>query len=186
MKRKTWTVDCIWQKMVSTQHSTCYRKMFQFYKSRFKDCSLYIYMHSLLYHSYMCTLLYNCISVSFCSWTSEQIAGTVYIIPLASFYDHPLSPPIRKHNMLLTQIGGRWCHTSSTGKLCCYCGSLVVVGGSYGSTKCSAIHLYQPERKKWTKVGDLPTERRHCFCIALPNGKLLVAAWGKWEFLPVY
>ena len=64
MKRKTWTVDCIWQKMVSTQHSTCYRKMFQFYKSRFKDCSLYIYMHSLLYHSYMCTLLYNCISVS--------------------------------------------------------------------------------------------------------------------------
>lgn len=107
-------------------------------------------------------------------------------IPLASFYDHPLSPPIRKHNMLLTQIGGRWCHTSSTGKLCCYCGSLVAVGGSHGSTRSTTIHLYQPERKKWTKVGDLPTERRHCFCIALPNGKLLVAAWGKWEFLPVY
>ena len=42
-------------------------------------------------------------------------------------------------------------------------------------TKCSAIHFYQPERKKWTKVGDLPTERRHCFCIALPNDKMLVA-----------
>lgn len=122
-------------------------------------------------------------------------------IPLPSFYDHPLSPPIRKHNMLSywwTQIGGRWFHiayyviwhhlpnTSSTGKLCCYCGSLVAVGGSHGSTRSTTIHLYQPERKKWTKVGDLPTERRHCFCIALPNGKLLVAAWGKWEFLPVY
>ena len=122
-------------------------------------------------------------------------------IPLASFYDHPLSPPIRKHSMLSywwKTIGGRWCHiayyaiwhhlpnTSSTGKLCCYCGSLVAVGGSHGSTRSTTIHLYQPERKKWTKVGDLPTERRHCFCIALPNGKLLVAAWGKWEFLPVY
>lgn len=85
-------------------------------------------------------------------------------IPLASFYDHPLSPPIRKHNMLSywwKTIGGRWCHTSSTGKLCFYCGSLVVVGGSYGSTRSTTIHLYQPERKKWTKVGDLPTERRH-------------------------
>ena len=55
------------------------------------------------------------------------------------------------------------------------CGSLVAVGGSYGSTRSTAIHLYQPERKKWTKVGDLPTERRHCFCTVLPNGKLLVA-----------
>lgn len=55
------------------------------------------------------------------------------------------------------------------------CGSLVAVGGSYGSTRSTTIHLYQPERKKWTKVGDIPTERRHGFCVVLPNGKLLVA-----------
>ena len=50
-------------------------------------------------------------------------------------------------------------------------GSLLSVGGWYSST----IHLYQPSRRSWIKVGDLPTQREQCACIVLPSGEIFVA-----------
>ena len=50
-------------------------------------------------------------------------------------------------------------------------GSLLTFGGGYSS----AIHLYQPSRKSWVKVVDLPTQRRTCACIVLPSGEMFVA-----------
>ena len=50
-------------------------------------------------------------------------------------------------------------------------GSLLTVGGE----DSSAIHLYQPSRRSWVKVGDLPTQRRKCICIVLPSGEIFVA-----------
>ena len=49
-------------------------------------------------------------------------------------------------------------------------GALLTVGG-IGS---SAIHYYQPSSRSWVKVGNLPTERRQCACIVLPNGEIFV------------
>ena len=49
-------------------------------------------------------------------------------------------------------------------------GSLLTVGG-----ECStAIYLYQPSRRSWVKVGDLPTQRWLCVCIVLPSGEIFV------------
>ena len=54
--------------------------------------------------------------------------------------------------------------------------SLLVVGGGHDThTPSTDIHLYQPESKKWTKVGDLLTARHYCSCILLSDGELLVA-----------
>ena len=50
-------------------------------------------------------------------------------------------------------------------------GSLLTVGGRASS----AIHLYQPSRRSWVKVGDLPTRRWQCACIVLPSGEIFVA-----------
>ena len=50
-------------------------------------------------------------------------------------------------------------------------GSLITVGG----WDSSAIHLYQPSRRSWVKVGDLPTKRQECACIVLPSGEIFVA-----------
>ena len=50
-------------------------------------------------------------------------------------------------------------------------GSLLTVGGE----DSSAIHLYQPSRGSWVKVGDLPTQRWQCACIVLPSGEIFVA-----------
>ena len=49
-------------------------------------------------------------------------------------------------------------------------GALLAVGG-VGS---KAIHLYQPSSRKWTKAGELPTERVACVCVVLPDGRVLV------------
>ena len=58
-------------------------------------------------------------------------------------------------------------------------GSLLTVGGTKLKkdivTSQTDIYLYQPENKKWTKVGDLPSERHSCFCVQLASGELLVA-----------
>ena len=55
-------------------------------------------------------------------------------------------------------------------------GSLLAVGGRHDRThRSSAIHLYQPGRKEWVKVGDLPNVRSHCSCTLLPSGEILVA-----------
>ena len=50
-------------------------------------------------------------------------------------------------------------------------GSLLTVGG----VKSRAIHLYQPSRRSWVKVGDLPTRRWVCACIVLSSGEIFVA-----------
>ena len=57
-------------------------------------------------------------------------------------------------------------------------GSLLTVGGTKLNkdtmTSQTDIYLYQPENKKWTKVGDLPSERHSCSCVQLAGGELLV------------
>ena len=50
-------------------------------------------------------------------------------------------------------------------------GSLLTVGG----LESSAIHLYQPSRRSWVKVGDLPAQQWQCACIVLPSGEIFVA-----------
>ena len=50
-------------------------------------------------------------------------------------------------------------------------GALLTVGGWFSSS----IHLYQPDRRSWVKVGDLPTKLRMCACTTLPNGEIFVA-----------
>ena len=54
-------------------------------------------------------------------------------------------------------------------------GSLLTVGGCDNAIRSADIHLYQPESKKWIKVGDLPNTRHFCSCVVLPSGELLVA-----------
>ena len=55
------------------------------------------------------------------------------------------------------------------------CGSLLAVGGSHGRQRSSAIHVYDQEKNAWSKMGDLPTERKYCACCLLPSGEILVA-----------
>ena len=50
-------------------------------------------------------------------------------------------------------------------------GALLTVGG----WDSSSIHLYQPGRRSWIKVGDLPTKLRMCACTTLPSGEIFVA-----------
>ena len=53
-------------------------------------------------------------------------------------------------------------------------GALLAVGGE----NSSAIYLYQPSRRSWIKVGDLPTTWWECACTVLPNGETLFVAGG--------
>ena len=54
--------------------------------------------------------------------------------------------------------------------------SLLVVGGRDDRGKpSSSIHLYQPDTRRWVKVGDLPTARYNCTCSVLPSGEVIVA-----------
>ena len=54
--------------------------------------------------------------------------------------------------------------------------SLLAVGGwDDRGNPSSSIHLYQPDTRRWVKVGDLPTERYYCTCSVLPSGELIVA-----------
>ncbi len=54
--------------------------------------------------------------------------------------------------------------------------SLLAVGGrdDRGNTS-SSIHLYQPDTRRWVKVGDLPTARYSSTCSVLPSGEVIVA-----------
>ena len=54
-------------------------------------------------------------------------------------------------------------------------GYLLVVGGSHGRQRSSAILVYDQEKNVWNKVGDLPTNRQDCACCLLPSGEILVA-----------
>ncbi len=54
--------------------------------------------------------------------------------------------------------------------------SLLAVGGADDRfNSSSSIHLYQPDTKRWVKVGDLPTARHNCTCSVLPSGEVIVA-----------
>ena len=55
-------------------------------------------------------------------------------------------------------------------------GSLLAVGGlDDHHNPSSSIHLYQPDTRRWVKVGDLPTARYCCTCSVLPSGEVIVA-----------
>ena len=60
-------------------------------------------------------------------------------------------------------------------------GSLLAVGGLDDRRNLiSSIHLYQPDTRKWVKVGDLPTAHYSCTCSVLPSGDVIVAGgWAK-------
>ncbi len=54
--------------------------------------------------------------------------------------------------------------------------SLLAVGGRDDKINQSSwIHLYQPDTRRWVKVGDLPTARSNCTCSVLPSGEVIVA-----------
>ena len=54
--------------------------------------------------------------------------------------------------------------------------SLLAVGGRDDRRNpSSTIHLYQPDTRRWVKVGDLPTARYCCTCSVLPSGEVIVA-----------
>ena len=54
--------------------------------------------------------------------------------------------------------------------------SLLAVGGRDDRVNPgSSIHLYQPDTRRWVKVGDLPTARYSCTCSVLPSGEIIVA-----------
>ncbi len=54
--------------------------------------------------------------------------------------------------------------------------SLLAVGGLDDRLNTSSwIHLYQPDTRRWVKVGDLPTARYDCTCSVLPSGEVIVA-----------
>ncbi len=54
--------------------------------------------------------------------------------------------------------------------------SLLAVGGQDDRINpSSSIHVYQPDTRRWVKVGDLPTARYRCTCSVLPSGEVIVA-----------
>ena len=54
--------------------------------------------------------------------------------------------------------------------------SLLAVGGlDDRGNPSSSIHLYQPDTRRWVKVGDLPTAQCYCTCSVLPSGEVIVA-----------
>ena len=54
--------------------------------------------------------------------------------------------------------------------------SLLAVGGRDDrGNPSSSIHLYQPDTRRWVKVGYLPTARYNCTCSVLPSGEVIVS-----------
>ena len=49
-------------------------------------------------------------------------------------------------------------------------GALLAVGG----WRSSAIHVYKPASKSWSRVDHLPSERWQCACTVLPSGEIFV------------
>ena len=52
---------------------------------------------------------------------------------------------------------------------------LAVGGGDDIKNPSSSIYLYQPDTRRWVKVGNLPTTRYFCTCSVLPSGEVIVA-----------
>ena len=64
--------------------------------------------------------------------------------------------------------------------------SLLAVGGlDDRGNPSSSIHLYQPDTRRWVKVGDLPTARYFCTCSVLSSGEVIVAG-GQTKLLNYY
>ena len=62
--------------------------------------------------------------------------------------------------------------------------SLLAVGGADDRfNPSSSIHLYQPDTRRWVKVGDLPTGRYYCTCSVLPSGEVIVAGGQTYSFV---
>lgn len=56
-------------------------------------------------------------------------------------------------------------------------GALLAIGGRQENRSLSsesAIYLFQPGKKQWTIVGNLPIRRSNCRCTVLPSGEMLV------------
>ena len=59
--------------------------------------------------------------------------------------------------------------------------SLLAVGGQDDRVNTSSsIHLYQPDIRRWVKVGDLPTARDCCTCSVLPRKVIVAGGQAKW------
>ena len=57
-------------------------------------------------------------------------------------------------------------------------GSLLAVGGTVNENQynpSSSIYLYQPDTRRWVKLGDLPSARFYCTCSVLPSGEVIIA-----------
>ena len=54
-------------------------------------------------------------------------------------------------------------------------GSLLAVGGLNHDNPSSSIHLYQPDIRRWVKVGELPTARCNCTCSEIPSREVFIA-----------
>ncbi len=52
--------------------------------------------------------------------------------------------------------------------------SLLAVGGKDDRGRHSSACLYNPQTKRWTKVGDVPAALSQCSCAALSSGELVV------------
>ena len=65
--------------------------------------------------------------------------------------------------------------------------SLLAVGGrdDAGINASSSIDLYQPDTRRWIKVGYLPTARSHCTCSVLPSGEVIVAGGRKLNYVNI-
>ena len=62
-------------------------------------------------------------------------------------------------------------------------GLLLAVGGQDNDNQAvTAIHLYQPDREEWMKVGDLPLPCYQCTC-AMITDKLMLVAGGQLQYL---
>ena len=75
-------------------------------------------------------------------------------------------------------------------------GSLLAIGGRDDrSNPSSSIYLYQPDTRRWVRVGNLPTARILCVCSVLSSGEVIVAGgqtggYGQWtstiDFLSIF
>ena len=58
-------------------------------------------------------------------------------------------------------------------------GSLLALKGWEEDGISNALHLYQPDARKWVKVADMPTKGQTPTCIMITDNELLVA--GGWH-----
>ena len=71
--------------------------------------------------------------------------------------------------------------TSTASRVCCSTlhQSLLALKGWEEDGISNALHLYQPDARKWVKVADMPTKGQTPTCIMITDNELLVA--GGWH-----